>query len=78
MQKQEYDKAIIEMADMVVVLSHMAASLGHDLQKAVDLKMRVNRARTWAITAEGTGTHTSEGVSQAPSENVVQSSTPAS
>jgi NTP pyrophosphatase (non-canonical NTP hydrolase) len=57
LQKQQYDKAIYELADMVIVLSHMAASLGLDLQRAVDEKMAVNRARTWARTPEGTYVH---------------------
>ena len=57
LQKQQYEKAIIEMADMVVVLSYMAASLGLDLQRAVDEKMRVNHARTWQRTEEGTYVH---------------------
>ena len=65
LQKQQYDKAILEMADMIIVLSHMAASLGLDLQYAVEQKMRVNHARTWAINAEGTGTHV-EGASVPP------------
>lgn len=59
LQKQQYDKAILEMADMVIVLSHMAASLGLDLQRAVDEKMMVNKARTWVRTPEGTGVHAS-------------------
>lgn len=58
LQKQQYDKALLEMADMVIVLSHLVASLGMDLQRAVDEKMRVNRARTWERTPEGTYLHT--------------------
>ena len=57
LQKQQYDKAIYELADMVIVLSHMAASLGLDLQRAVDEKMAVNRARTWTRTPDGTYIH---------------------
>lgn len=56
-QRRNMDKAVREMADMVIVLAHMAASAGCDLQRAIDNKMEVNRARTWEITPEGTGKH---------------------
>lgn len=56
-QKKEYDKAALEMADIIVVLSHMAMSMGIDLECAVNEKMAVNRARTWTMTKEGTGVH---------------------
>lgn len=57
LQKREYEKALYEMADVVIVLSHMATSLGLELQRAVDEKMSVNRARTWNMTPEGTAVH---------------------
>ncbi len=66
LQKQQYDKAILEMADMIVVLSHIAASLGLDLQRAVDEKMRVNHARTWERTPEGTYLHTTNHTTTTP------------
>lgn len=56
-QKQDTAKATKEMADMVIVLCHMAASMGVDLGQAIEDKMAVNRARTWEITPEGTGVH---------------------
>lgn len=59
-QQQDNKKAVLEMADIIIVLSHMAMSMGVDLDEAVKEKMAVNRARTWAITPAGTGVHTSE------------------
>jgi NTP pyrophosphatase (non-canonical NTP hydrolase) len=51
------DKADIEAADVVIVLSHYARSRGIDLQKLINEKMAVNRARDWAVSKHGIGYH---------------------
>lgn len=62
----EYGVIPEEMADIIIVLSHMAASHGYDLQGAINYKMRVNRSRQWRIHKVGTASHvpggTQEGV----------------
>lgn len=36
-----------EMADILILIAHLAAGLGIDLTKAVDDKLRKNMSRTW-------------------------------
>lgn len=57
LQKQDNAQAALEMADVIVVLCHMAVSLGVDLDRAVADKMLINRARTWSFTPVGTAMH---------------------
>lgn len=49
-----------ELADVSIVLMGMAEQFGIDLQAAIDEKMRVNRARRWIVTSDGTGQHVKE------------------
>lgn len=46
-------KVAEEMADVVIVLSQLAAHIGVDLRKEVDKKMEINRNRTWTKTENG-------------------------
>lgn len=55
------DKIPSEAADVVIVLYGVAGINGFDLHKAVDAKMRVNRARKWNLNGDGTGYHIKEG-----------------
>ena len=47
----------MEIADVIIVLSHTAESNGIDLQKAIDKKMSINRARNWKLNDDGTAQH---------------------
>ena len=62
-EMEEFDKADAEhvaneAADVVITLYRVAQVMGFDLLEAVDLKMRVNRGRTWTKNGDGTGQHT--------------------
>ena len=46
-----------EAADVVILLHRLAAIAGMDLNDQVDAKMEINRARTWKVTGDGTGSH---------------------
>ena len=46
-----------EAADIVITLYRVAQEHQFDLLQAVDLKMRINRARTWKSNGDGTGQH---------------------
>lgn len=50
-------KAGFELADVFIVLYGAAGFAGIDLQKAIDEKMAVNRARTWRTDEAGRGYH---------------------
>lgn len=49
-----------EMADVVIVLCHIADSMGVDLQRFIDAKMVTNRERKWNVHEDGTGYHVKE------------------
>lgn len=51
------DKMGEEMADVIIVLYHLAGSTGINIQEEIDRKMKVNRARKWNLTGKGTGYH---------------------
>ena len=62
-EMEEFDKATPdqlanEAADVVITLYRVAQEAGFDLLEAVDLKMRINRGRTWTKNGDGTGQHT--------------------
>lgn len=54
-------RAIAEIADVVILLSHIAASHGVEIASAVDAKMAINRARRWRMTGGGHGQHIEDG-----------------
>lgn len=54
--KGEMGKASVEAADVVIVLCHLAASAGIDLQAVISEKMEINVARRWNV-AGGVGYH---------------------
>lgn len=47
-----------ETADVLILLHRLGATLGFDLGEAVDTKMKINRARQWVSSGDGTGRHT--------------------
>jgi NTP pyrophosphatase (non-canonical NTP hydrolase) len=49
--------AVEEAADIVILLYFWAMLNGIDLHAEIDRKMAKNRARRWAIQADGTGRH---------------------
>lgn len=53
-------KALDECADIVIVLYRVVQQLGGDLQELIDAKMRINRARKWALDGSGQGQHIRE------------------
>lgn len=50
-------KAKVEVADVNIVLHHLAYVMDFDLQSVVDAKMLVNRARKWKLDGAGCGQH---------------------
>lgn len=60
-QDDESLMASDEIADIVIVLSRLATSLGVDVGQAVESKMKINRARTWAKDGTGHGYHVAPG-----------------
>lgn len=46
-----------EAPDIVIFLYRLMAISGRDLDKAVDEKMAVNKARQWVLAGDGTGQH---------------------
>jgi hypothetical protein len=51
------EKVAAEMADCEIVLRVLAERRGVDLQAGVDLKMKINRARSWKSNGDGIGYH---------------------
>lgn len=49
--------AILECADVGIVLKQLAGALNFDLRGAEDTKMEVNRSRKWRLTGDGRGYH---------------------
>jgi len=57
-QKRESKEDIIfEAADVTILLHRLTATLGVELSKAVDQKMKINRNRVWAKSGNGVGQH---------------------
>ncbi len=52
------EKAVEEVADIVIVLSRLVERKGHNLQTVINEKMTVNRARQWRLDGNGQGYHT--------------------
>lgn len=50
----------MECADVLITLYRVAESVGIDLAKMVDEKMRINRARKWVVDGTGNGQHVKE------------------
>ena len=46
-----------ECADCLIVLYQVAAACGFNLNRAVDYKMQINRARKWELKGDGTAQH---------------------
>ncbi len=46
-----------EAADVVILLHRLVAIAGLDLGEQVNAKMKINRAREWKRTGDGTGGH---------------------
>lgn len=53
----DLDAARAEVPDIEIMLRQCAELLDVDLDKAVDEKMDINKARTWARTADGDYQH---------------------
>lgn len=53
-------KAGEEAADVVICLMRLAEGLGIDLNHEINRKMKINRARKWALTGDGRGYHVPE------------------
>jgi NTP pyrophosphatase (non-canonical NTP hydrolase) len=54
---QRVERAADECADNLVMLTQVASALGVDLQKRTNRKMKVNRARSWAVRPDGRHQH---------------------
>lgn len=50
-------EALVEAADIVILLYDWAQRNGFDLHAAIDFKMERNRRRDWVIQSDGTGRH---------------------
>lgn len=46
-----------EVADVAIVLDHLAYTMQFDLNDAKIAKMKINRARRWALDGAGCGQH---------------------
>ena len=46
-----------EAADVTIFLHRLCALVGHDLNRAVDEKMSINRERRWQLSGDGVGQH---------------------
>lgn len=53
-------RAVVEIADVVIILYRLATRLRVDLHTAVDEKMRINRSRQWRLDGSGHGYHVRE------------------
>lgn len=62
------DKIPSEAADVVIVLSGLAAMRGINLQAEIDKKMAINRARKWKANGDGTGYHVKTPSPELPQE----------
>jgi hypothetical protein len=53
----DHSEAILEAADIVILLHRFVGEQGGDLFAAVDAKMQINRTRQWRATGGGVGAH---------------------
>ncbi len=53
----DHAEAALETADVLILLYRVATLCGFDVNRAVDRKMAINRARRWARKGDGTGSH---------------------
>ena len=60
MSAEDVHKAMVECADIFIVMCVVADSLGCNLQDYIDNKMEINRARKWKMNGDGTGQHIKE------------------
>ena len=61
LEEAELRKAAIEeVADVAIILMQVMEKLGGDFHKAVDDKMKINRARKWKKLDNGRHQHTGE------------------
>lgn len=51
------NKAVEEIADIVIVLYRLVEYRNRNLGDAIDAKMAINRARTWKLDGAGQGYH---------------------
>ncbi len=51
------EKAMDEIADIVIVLYRLVEYRGLDLQQLINIKMAVNRQRQWKLDGSGQGYH---------------------
>jgi NTP pyrophosphatase (non-canonical NTP hydrolase) len=56
-EKTSWSDVAAECADVYIMLAQVASYCYRDLGAAVDLKMKINRARVWATDGKGTGQH---------------------
>lgn len=53
-------KAIVEVADVIIVLMRLAERSGYNIEDEIDRKMAINRARQWVLDGSGCGHHKKE------------------
>ena len=51
------EKALEEIADVVIMMKRLATICGGELDAAVDRKMEVNVKRDWEVRGDGTAQH---------------------
>lgn len=52
-----HEQRMGELADVLITLYRVARYAGVDLNAAVNLKMAINRKRTWVVDETGNGQH---------------------
>lgn len=66
MEMKELDEAVVdrdlseigrEAADVMILLYRLVDQFGLDLDREVQAKMAINRARKWSAKGDGTGSH---------------------
>ena len=57
LERGDAGEAAREVADVLILLNRLGATLGFDIADAVDAKMKANRARKWVSAGDGTGRH---------------------
>lgn len=57
LERNDAAEAAREAADVLILLHRLAHMLGFDLAAAIDAKMKINRARRWLASGDGTGRH---------------------
>ncbi len=56
-EQRDRQEAALETADVLILLYRLAEDLGYDVERSVQEKMAVNRARKWSRAGDGTGKH---------------------